>query len=237
VKKHKKKIIKDLIITLVIVLLLGINIFGIVYRYSYGFTEFDHPSPRRRYFDSLEELKEATKGKYLFPDYITPEIDPALNPDITEGYTLYAGYYSGLGDYGFGYVFPNELIEELIEVVEDLSMVISFASRTYRYPIREKDDIKEIELSRSTANFFYQDFTDRDYSFPWKRIILEFIGTARKSYGNYVSFIGQEEKQYFINFRYICNNPKNEEEFIEYLESELIKIAESMLEQGLPDRK
>ncbi|MCL2718228.1 MAG: hypothetical protein FWE14_05555 [Lachnospiraceae bacterium] len=236
-KKHKKKIIKVLLIALAAALLIGIVIFGLVYRYSYGFTEFDHPSPRRRYFDTLEELKEATKGKYLFPDYITPEIDPAFNPDIKDSYTLYAGRYSGLGSYVVSYVLPNGLVGELSDTIEDLCMIISFATLSHGYAVGKKDYEKEILLNNSKTKFYYQESYNPGYGFRYKNIGLNFIESARKSYGNYVSYNKYEEIQYYLLFSYICNNTKKEEEFIEYLENELIKIAESMLEHGLPDRK
>ncbi|MCL2718524.1 MAG: hypothetical protein FWE14_07055 [Lachnospiraceae bacterium] len=230
-----KKIIKILLIALAVALLVGIVIFGLVYRYSYGFTEFAHPSPRRRYFDTLEELKEATKGKYLLPDYITPEIDPALNPDITEGYTLYAGRYSGLGSYVLEYIFPNGLIKELSEKKEDLVMVISFTSLSHGYAIGENIHVKEIELNDNTkASFFYQEASN--HGFKYKRIVLQFMGVAQKSYGNYVSLFNQDVIPYYLVFRYICNEPDKEEKTINYLENELIKIAESMLKQGLSSR-
>ena len=41
---------------------------------------------------------------------------------------------------------------------------------------------------------------------------------------------------YYIGFNYVCDDPEVEKEVIEYLENEMIKLAEAMLEQGLPRR-
>jgi len=228
-KTNKKIVVKILLI----ILLIGVVAFGIAYRTSYGFTKFDHPSPRRRYFDSLEELKEATKGKYLFPSDSPKDIIQFVD---TENYTLYAGSYSGIGNYIFGYGISHELERELLDESEKQYFITGFGARSFSYSSNENKYIKQFELNDNEANFYHAEHYHPTYDFTWKVIMLNFIGSARKNIGNYV-LNDAGEWHYSISFTYLCDDPEIEKELIKYLKNELIKIAELMIQQGLPNKK
>ena len=228
--KTKKQIVVKI---LMIILLIGVVAFGIAYRTTYGFTKFDYPSPKHRVFDSLEELKEAAKGKYLFPSDSPKELIQFID---SENYVLDAGNYSGLGNYLFGYGMSHELARVALDESEKQYLIRAFSAGSHNYGIIERKYVKQFYINGYEAKFYHVEHYHPTHEFTSKVIRLYFIGLARKNTGNYV-LNNTEDCYYSIQFNYICDDPEIEKELIDFLENELIKIAESMIQQGLPSRK
>jgi len=207
-----------------------------IYAIYYGFVEFDEPSPARRFYYTLDDLQEACKGRFLFPPYIPDALNPEYNKFSQFGSTLYASRYSAIGSYTMGYSISYELVEKLLSENNDGYLILGYGANTSSFKLRDGDLIKEIEINEMRAVFRYTEIYNSYYDINSKNIRLQFIGSRRASFGNYVSMFRNAKSWYYLGFSYVCDDPGVEKEVIEYLENELIKLAEAMLEQGLPRR-
>jgi len=178
----------------------------------------------------------ASKGRFLFPAYIPNELNPKLNYNVEFSFTLHASHNTAIGSYTMGYSIPYELIETLLQEGKIDYLIIGYSAKSRDIVLSSNDKIKEVEVGDKNAVFRYKETYNSYYDITRKNIQLRFVGPRRSSFGNYVGVFRKAEHWYYLGFSYICNDPEIEKEVIEYLENELIRLAEAMLEQGLPRR-
>ena len=223
--RSPKLIIFCLVFLTVSALIVYYIVYYIPYYKTMGFMYPDDNVPPRKFYDSAEELKIATNGKYLMPDYLPREIDPAFNDDVLEDYTMYVGI--GMIT---GMIIDHEKPEGWYNNLPEADyFIFSFGLKVFDESgvdvLHEDFGINEVvKVDGKDAGFLLDTFITSDFN------NLE-VSSAR------ILFIGSStmgDVSYNIGLSYICLNEENKFEIMEAIKNELIIMAESMITQGLP---
>jgi len=221
---------KSNISTLIPFIIIGALLFGFEYYRSFGFTYPELMEPPRRNFDTLQELTKAAKGKYLMPSYIPGELDPEVYSNVEQYYTMICQHGS------------SNASGVIIEIGKPKGWrdrltgkdIISFTMRV--------DDNTSLDVTNKHLEEIYYNevvYVNGEGSGYFDNLVQSTEIDGHKAFVAGMHFLGTStngDRRYTIRICYAWPADENIIDIRDLAKNELIKIAESMIAQGLRSR-